>query len=151
MTASEIAGKAGDVEEEPNAQGNRDESVDLAGRLRGVFRGFVHYLQARHQLLSLEAGEATDWFGRQVLRWIVGGTLVLLGYMLVLAGGVALLSHWMQIAWWEVCLILAPAHLVVGLLILGSTRRWPASVLFEASRKEFEKDRIWLSKQSEDL
>ncbi|HUF61233.1 MAG TPA: phage holin family protein [Verrucomicrobiales bacterium] len=117
----------------------------LFQRIAAFRTAVASHLDARFQLLALEAEEARGLLARQL--FLLGSAVLALslGYLLVLSGGVALIAHLLQTPWWVIALAAGIAHLALGTLLFLLGRRPLARKLFPDSRMELEKDRQCLT------
>jgi hypothetical protein len=110
-------------------------------RAAGVASAIGSYLEARRELLALEA---KDVGGRLAVRSVgvaVIGLLLVFAYALLMAGLIGLLSG--ALGWEVIALILAALHLVVA-GVIGFLIRRPLPPLFPLTREELKKDTTWL-------
>lgn len=117
---------------------------DVPGMLRGFGRSVAAYLDARLRLAGIEGKEAAGLAAKSGALVASGAGLLFLGYALVVAGAVGLLSGLLGWRWEFVALALASLHAAAGWLILRSGLRAFGKPMFEASLQEFENDRRWL-------
>jgi uncharacterized membrane protein YqjE len=133
--------------EEPSPWDPIKESLpnDLAG-----------FIAARVELASIEAKEAAEFAANKATNGIVLATCAFFTWSLFLAGLTGLLapfaSRWLEgkidalPGWAAVLFALAILHGLGALICLGQLKKKTASPLFELSRKEFEHDKQWLTK-----
>lgn len=117
----------------------------IVGQAASALSSFLDYLDARIQLLSLEAREARGSIVRRVAAAAAGVFLLVTGYLLLLAGGTALAAELFDKSWAHVALATGGGHLVLGALLLLAARLRLRGSPFRDSRKELEKDRQWLN------
>jgi uncharacterized membrane protein YqjE len=117
------------------------------GRQIGVTtRNLLTHLQARTQLLALETREAFRELSGRSLFSAIGALLLLIGYLLVMASLLSLMSHWLHTRWEFVGLGFASIHLLAGGIVLWIAKRRFSAVLYECTLSELEKDRQWLAR-----
>lgn len=121
-------------------------SSSLKGQIVGASRTFLAYFQARAQLFTLEAREASEQMGKRITFLAIGGGLLFLGYLLLLAGLIPLLADATGLSWKVIGLIAAAIHLIVGVIFVLIARKNYSEPTFEESQNELEKDREWLAR-----
>lgn len=131
-----------------------DSSPGLKQELTSFFKDASSYAQIRGELLAIEAKEAAGSYGKKVALVVVGGVLLFVGHLILVAGlagiiGTALAGQSVSLTNWSgACLILAGLHFVIGFLLLSKGRKTGSDTpMFEYSRNEFKKDQEWLSNQ----
>ncbi len=117
----------------------------LFQRVAALRTAVASHLDARFQLLALEAAEARGLLAKQALLLGSAVLALIFGYFLVLSGGIALIAHLLQCPWWQVALAAGIAHIGLGILLFLLARRFLARRLFADSRTELQKDRLWLT------
>ena len=120
---------------------------------RALLHQLRNHLQARLELLELEAREAAQRAARMGAIGIAAAGLALFAYALVLAALVSLLGHWLAGRWpslfanagWQtVALTLGGLHLAGIALLFRRFKHSARTPLFESSRAELAKDSQWL-------
>ncbi len=122
-----------------------DASGGLDRSFRSTARTFLAYAEARAQLFALEAREASQILSGRAFYLLVGGGLLLLGYVLFLTAAVSMLAQRLELHWHWICLAFAGIHLLPGAVLLAMCRRRFTQPLFDATLAEFDKDRAWLN------
>jgi uncharacterized membrane protein YqjE len=123
-----------------------DETRSLFQRFAALRSTLALHLDARIQLLKLEAEEASRLLATRAGILIAALFALGFGYLLLLAGGVALLARGLNRPWWEVSLCAGVLHFGLGLALILLGRRPLTDKLFLDSRKELAKDRQWLTR-----
>ncbi len=128
----------------PPRQGNSDDA-SLQSRFQSVVRSVVVYLQARHRLWAIEAGEAKEVFSRKLCLVLVALVFLVLGYMLIVVGAMMMMARLAWAPWPVISLLVGLGHLLVGAVVWAVARRSPKEPFFQETLNELEKDREWLS------
>jgi len=113
------------------------------------------HLQARAELLTIEAREAGQMAARKGIFGVLIIALLFFSYTLVLTGAVSLFGGWLEATWpkackgigWQLSALAAGAlHFLLALILFTKLKRKPGQALFEYTRAEFQKDRAWLNR-----
>ncbi len=97
----------------------------------------------RAELIRLESQAAAKGVVSKAIWGAILGIAALFCWLLLLAGGIALLAHTTGIVWFWLTLAAAGVHLLVVLLAFVQLRR-PAPATFTHTKAEFQRDREWL-------
>lgn len=119
-------------------------------RLRALVRTLLHYIEARGELLQIEAREAGSKSIFLVVAIVIALTALIFGWLMALPALVWIIAHKGGWHWSEVSLVGAAIHLVVcilGLLVFKIKLR--QFRVFEDSIRELGKDRDWLTSESD--
>jgi uncharacterized membrane protein YqjE len=145
------------------ASGKNQLSSDFpkkeASGLKAEFSAFVHdalaYLQLRGSLFSIEAKEAGQIYGKKFGFIIAGVILLLLGYLLLIAGGIGIIAlalnpdtaiSWQN--WIGGAFILSAVHFLPGIILLRKGLKSTVDrELFEYTRNELKKEQEWLKQK----
>ncbi|MFT5465840.1 MAG: putative membrane protein YqjE [Verrucomicrobiales bacterium] len=119
---------------------------NLKGQIIGASRTFLAYFQARAQLFSLEAREASDQIGKRLTYMAIGGALLFLGYVLLVAGLIPVIADSLEVSWKLVSLIAAALHVCGGAVFIVIGLKAFSNPTFEETQNELEKDREWLAR-----
>ncbi len=116
----------------------------LGNLIRSLADTSLGYLHARLLLLRIESKEATSVLTRRI--WLVSSasSFLFLAYAFGVVALVSLGAERFEMRWEHLALIVAAAHFVLGLIFFALVRLKLSRPLFEASLKEFKKDREWL-------
>lgn len=115
------------------------------------------FLKARSELFGLEAKEASLIVARKVVLAIMALGAALLTYLLFLIGVAWIINHFLartlpeNLTIWSIpatALILALLHLGAAALFGRKAKMQGGPPLFEFTRREWQKDRAWLSKKT---
>jgi uncharacterized membrane protein YqjE len=98
---------------------------------------------SRVALIQLESKDAARVASQRALRVAVAAGCAFAAWMLLLAGGVSMISQAAGWPWSWVAVGLAALHLLVG-FILARAAKSAESPTFPATRAEFQKDREWI-------
>ena len=133
----------------------KKEASGLKAELSAFVQDAVAYLQLRGSLFSIEAREAGQIYGKKFGFIIAGVVLLVLGYLLLLAGGIGIIAlalnpetaiSWQN--WIGGALILAAAHLLPGIILLRiGLKSKVDQELFEYTRNELKKEQEWLKQK----
>jgi len=131
------------------------EASGLKAELSAFMQEAVAYLQLRGSLFSIEAKEAGQIYGKKFGLIIVGVILLVLGYLLLLTGGIGTIAlalnpdisiSWRN--WIGGALILSAAHLLPGIILLRKGLKSKIDQeLFEYTRNELKKEQEWLKQK----
>ena len=100
-------------------------------------------IASRLELIQLESRQAAQDASRRAVWVGLAAGCAFAAWMLLLAGGVSLVSQASGWPWNWVAVGLACLHLLVG-LILARAAKSAATPAFPATRAEFQKDREWI-------
>lgn len=117
-----------------------------AGQVKAVIRALLGYFQIRSQLLALECREAATVGRRQLLVSLVAGTLLVVGYALLVVCLIKLLSTVFHIAWVWPAFVLGLLHVACGSVTWWFAQNRLNRPLFEATLAELEKDQEWITR-----
>ncbi|MGL4398575.1 MAG: phage holin family protein [Luteolibacter sp.] len=100
-------------------------------------------IASRLELIQLESKQAGQEASRRAVWVGVAAGCAFAAWMLLLAGGVSLISEATRWPWNWVAVGLAGLHLIVG-FILARAAKSAGTPAFPATRAEFQKDREWI-------
>jgi uncharacterized membrane protein YqjE len=100
-------------------------------------------IASRFELIQLESKQARQEASRRALLVGVATGCAFAAWMLLLAGGVSLISEATHWPWNWVAVGIAGLHLIVG-FILARAAKSAGTPAFPATRAEFQKDREWI-------
>lgn len=115
-------------------------------RLKSLLRALALYVEARGQLLQIEAREAGTRLATLILAATLTAGSLLAGWLLALPALVWLLAKALARPWWQVALGVAALHFlaaVTGAVILAALLR--RMRVFDETFRQFQKDREWIS------
>jgi uncharacterized membrane protein YqjE len=98
---------------------------------------------SRVALIELESKDAARRASKRAVLIAVASCCAFAAWMLLLAGGVSIISQSTGWPWNWVAVGLAALHLLVG-IILAQVARSAGNPTFPATRAEFQKDREWI-------
>lgn len=124
------------------------DNGSLKQQLVSTTRTFLGHFQARAQLFVLEAYEASRILGTRAAHLAIGGSLLLLGYVLFVVAFIPLIADSLSIPWEFVCLVAAGLHVLAGGLLLRFAKEVFSKPMFESTLNELEKDREWLHQKA---
>lgn len=137
---------------EPNVETEQTHSVPpgpgFGTLLTESLGAFIDHLEARLELLRLEANEARAWLLRRVVAALVAVTSVAFAYLLLWIGLIGWIARASGIGWFFVTLMAAGLHLLIALGCWVATRRPFSGSPFEATLAEFHHDRERLRRNS---
>ena len=116
--------------------------IELAAASLG---SFIDYLDARIRLLSLEAREARGALLRRIVAVAAGAFFVVIAYLCLLTGAIALAADHFERPWPTMALIAGGIHLALGVGLLLAARSRLRGSPFRDTRRELDKDRQWLN------
>lgn len=102
---------------------------------------FIDHLEARLELLRLEANEARAWLLRRVVAAIAAVLCIAFAYLLLWIGLIGWIARASGIGWFFVTLMAAGLHLLIAFGCWVATRRPFSGRPFEATLAEFHHDR----------
>jgi len=118
-----------------------------AGPARSLLQAGLGYIEARGQLLQVEAKEAAGQVSRIATYGSVGLFMVMMAWLIATPAGIVLAAEKFAMRWEHVALITAGAHVVLGAVFLIAVRiRSRALRPFEESLNQLKEDRAWLAK-----
>ena len=97
----------------------------------------------RLALIELELKQAAASGARRASGWVAAVACLFFTWLLLLAGGIALIAEATDWPWSLVALAGAALHLVAAIGFAWSART-PAAPAFPVTRAEFHKDREWI-------
>jgi len=100
-------------------------------------------LTSRAELIRLESLAAAKGVVSKIIWGAALGIAALFGWLLLLAGGIALLATATAVSWPWLALAAAGLHLAVVLIACAKLRR-PPPPAFIHTKAEFQRDREWL-------
>lgn len=107
----------------------------------------LNYIEARGQLLQLEAKEAAAQAGRIAASGGIAAFFLMAAWLIALPSGIALAAEKAAIRWEYIALIAAGVHALIGLLFLAALRIRSRSLRpFQESLNQLREDRAWLAK-----
>jgi len=126
-----------------------DSGEGMASLASGTLAALLDHLEARLELARLEAEEARSAFFRQILLLIAGAGGLAIAYLAALAGTVGWLARAASLEWPHVALGAALLHLLCGLALLRSARRFRPATYFADSIDVLRRDRERLRRRDE--
>ncbi len=102
---------------------------------------FIDHLEARLDLLRLEAAEARTWLLRRVIAALVAVMSVAFAYLLFWIGLIGWIARASGMGWFHIALMAAGFHLLIAFACWIATRRPFSGKPFEASLSELHQDR----------
>ena len=124
-----------------NAPSEPDKNAGIGSLASGALASFIDHVEARLELLRLEALEARSGFFRSLAMLVVGLAFLGIAYFAGLIGLIGWLSRAFETSWDIVALWTAATHLLGGILLCWIAKRTPPTRLFRDSIEEFRKDR----------
>ncbi len=100
-------------------------------------------IASRVELIQLESKEAAGQGARRAILIVTAVICVFFTWALMLAGGIAALSHSTSWPWYWIAITAAAIHLAAAFLMVmaAKSRNQPS---FPVTRAEFQKDREWI-------
>lgn len=115
-------------------------------RLKSLLRALALYVEARGQLLQIEAREAGTHLASVIVAASLTAGFLLAGWLLALPALVWLIAQALARPWWQVALIVAGVHFlaacITALVLVLRLRRM---TVFDETFRQFQKDREWIS------
>ena len=128
---------------------DKDPETGIGSLASGALASFIDHLEARLELLRLEALEARSGFFRRLVLSVVGFGFLGIAYFVGVTGLIGWLSRVLETNWDLVALWAAAVHLVGGILLCWIAKRTPPTRLFRDSIAELRKDRDRLRQKTE--
>lgn len=137
----------------PRPEGGAESPGDTPPSFIG---GLQQHLEARGELLAIESREAARHTARKALFGTACAGAAFLAYALILCATVSLSGRWLEagfpdhfakIGWQCAALVIGLLHIIAAFIFLALLRRKPIEPLFEATRREFQKDHQWIQDQ----
>jgi hypothetical protein len=100
-------------------------------------------IASRIALIQLESKDTAADGARRLIRIVAGVGCVLFSWALLLAGGIAAISHATGWPWYWIAMTAAAVHLQAA-FIFAQSAKTPGRPPFPITRSEFQKDREWL-------
>lgn len=108
------------------------------------------YVEARGQLLQIEAQEAAAHVSRTARLGGVAASALLIAWLLAVPAGISLLARVTGTPWEYLALAIAGLHLVLGLILFLVVRtRSRALRPFAESLNQLREDRAWLARKQQ--
>ena len=101
-------------------------------------------LSARIALVQLEICQVAQSGIKRGVLFAAGGILLMLAWIILVAGGIGAVSANTVLAWYWVALIVGGIHLLLAAILIIVAKR-PGDPAFEHTKAEFKKDREWLA------
>ncbi len=118
-----------------------------ASSARGLLQATVNYLEARGQLLQIEAKEAASTLSRSGRAWLIAAAAFVIGACTLIPAAISLSARLLRIPWEYLALGIAGFLFVIGMIFLSvALRRSRGLRPFEESINQFREDRAWLAK-----
>jgi hypothetical protein len=117
-----------------------DSSNPLPTNWREALLGLI---AARFALIQIESKQAAKAGAGRAARLVAAVICVFFTWALILAGGIAALSHQTGWPWAWIALAAGGLHLVAAIILFQTAGRGAAPT-FIATRAEFQKDREWI-------
>lgn len=118
-----------------------------SGPARGLLQAGLTYVEARGQLLQVEAKEAVGHVSRIASFGSIAAFLLMVTWLLAVPAGISLIAERLAMRWEHLALIAAGAHLFLALIFLILVRARSRSLRpFEESLNQLREDRAWLAK-----
>jgi len=117
----------------------------LSDDLKAFLTSMGRYAKARAHLFKLEAAEAGEDFARRAVMLIVGAFLLLIAYLLLIAGIIGFAELHKPGSWPVATLILAGVHLILGLPLLIIAKRSKGTAYFSESLQQCKLDQQWIN------
>lgn len=118
-------------------------------RLGGLFRAILRYVEARGELLQIEAQEAGEKAVVLVIAVAVAVTALILAWLLALPALVWIIADAGGWHWSSVSLVAAAIHLGICAIAFGVFRmRLKTLRVFEESLGQLKEDRKWIGKEA---
>ena len=100
-------------------------------------------IAARYALIRIESKQAAKVGAERAAHIVAAVICAFFTWALLLAGGIAALSHQTGWPWFWIALAIAGFHLIAAIL-LARAAKGHSSPTFTATRAEFQKDREWI-------
>lgn len=104
---------------------------------------FLSLIASRIALIQLESKEAAGLGARRAVLIVTAGICLFFTWALLLAGGIAAISHLTTWPWYWIALTAAAIHMAAAVL-LAKTAKSSDQPSFPVTRAEFQKDREWI-------
>ena len=98
---------------------------------------------SRVELIQLESKDAISDAVQRATRIVAAVICAFFAWALLLAGGIAAISHFTDWPWYWLAIAAAAAHLLAS-IGFARTMKAPCHPPFPVTRSEFQKDREWL-------
>ncbi len=116
------------------------------GSARNLLHAGLNYIEARGQLLQVEAKEAAAQAGRIAASGGIAAFFLSTAWLIALPAGIALAAEKAAMRWEYIALIAAGVHALIGLLFLAALRIRSRSLRpFQESLNQLREDRAWLA------
>ena len=132
----------------PDSPNSHAAKSGLRGSLDSLKIQLARYCAARLALFRVELGEAGQSLGKRLQSLLLGGVLLVFGYLLLLAGLLGFAEHYHAGSWPIAAVILAATHLAAGIPLVRAASRKPEKPLFEESLNQIKKDEQWMRQMS---
>lgn len=106
-------------------------------------------IAARFALFQLESKELSEQAAKRATFIAAACACTFFAWVLILIGGISMLSNFTGWRWDAVALALATIHLLAGIMFAKSARH-SGNAAFPVTRAEFQKDREWIQNFSKD-
>jgi len=104
-------------------------------------------MEARGQLLQVEAKEAAGQMSRIATCGSIAAFLLMMAWLIAIPAGISLAAERAAMRWEHVALMTAGAHVLLGFFFLVAVRlRSRALRPFQESLNQLREDRAWLAK-----
>ncbi|MEN8694870.1 MAG: phage holin family protein [Akkermansiaceae bacterium] len=138
---------------------SQSSSSSKESGLKSEFSAFTRsagsYLQARAELLAIEGAEAAEVVRKRLIKGIIAAFFLGISYLVILIAGIALGGIYLSektegplASWIGIALAAGVLHLLIGLILLGKTRKKNTTPFFEYTRSEWEKDQQWIQQKN---
>jgi uncharacterized membrane protein YqjE len=106
-------------------------------------------IAARFALFQLESKELSEQAAKRATFIAAACACTFFAWVLILIGGISMLSNFTGWRWDAVALALATIHLLAGIMFAKSAKD-SGNAAFPVTRAEFQKDREWIENFSKD-
>lgn len=100
-------------------------------------------IAARVELIRYESQDVARTLAQKTRITVLLVLCAALGWQLLIAAVIGLVSHFTSFPWWGTALALGFAHLI-GALIAVARLRQPSPPAFPLTKEEFSRDRLWM-------
>jgi uncharacterized membrane protein YqjE len=103
----------------------------------------LNLMSSRFEIISLEAKEARQIYGKKTIIALVFLLSAFLGWIGLLTGIVGLIQTYTKYPWWAIALIISSIHFTIAIVGFFLLRK-KSPPAFIMTRKELQEDRKWI-------